>query len=982
MRLISLYIENFGGLSGFSLDFAEGVTVVAEPNGFGKTTLAEFIRAMFYGFPRKTKALDKSRRQKYTPWNGGKCGGNLVFQFEDRRYRIERTFGATPKGDTFKLMDLETGRKSDRFSEEIGQELFQLDADSFERSTYMPQLSGSGSLSTNNIQAKLTRLVEDTGDINHFDKAMEVLRSKRSAFIPYRGSGGTVAEARNRISRLQQELDRAEEKREALHRCRESIRQTEGELQQCADALLAVRRDITAASEAAAAAALRREYEQLLGQKQEDQAELARIREAYPGGIPESGRINRAEEAARKLAVLEGRQVTTQSDLDAQTFVEHNRHRFEENTPDQTELEHRRQQHRSYEAIVTEARSIGLSEQEQAQYQALLPLFTAGKLDKRRIDRLSEDNRELERLRSALEHTAMDPAEEQELYRLEHFFAPGIPDAAQIEKCREDLKACQQLRQETAQLTASFPPVQPRKKANPFPLILALLAFTGAAAAGIVLLTQRQYLWGGIFLGIGILCLIAGVFLGLRMMVARELSGSSAQASPQLRHRIEANRSRIEQREAAAAGFTGRYCPMEDPAEALRKIEDRAEVYIQLNRRRESISAKRDQLKAAAEKLAGRLREELDCNPSDFGKAIMELYLNMGQFSDLQAEKQEADARREALLCRGEALRAELTRYLEAFYQDVTPDRFGQLLALLQRESEAYVRCCAQARTWADLRRTHEAELKACTEELDAFFQSCGQNRGADLHQQLQKLRIDCDTASRILARQETLNHRLEELRLAHGAILTAPQPEETGDIQSLKTQEQELADRQTLLTRELLAARQTRIQLRGEADRIPELQDELEEWNTRKAADQKNAAILDDTMDFLEKAKDSLSCSYLGPIREHFIEYLTRLSGMEQGQVLISPELEVQLERQGQARELAFFSAGQTDLVMLCMRLALVDALFGEKKPFIILDDPFVNLDDERTAQALKLLGELGKERQILYLVCNSSRMIQKGES
>ena len=141
MRLISLYIENFGGLSGFSLDFAEGVTVVAEPNGFGKTTLAEFIRAMFYGFPRKTKALDKSRRQKYTPWNGGKCGGNLVFQFEGRRYRIERTFGATPKGDTFKLMDLETGRKSDRFSEEIGQELFQLDADSFERSTYMPQLS-------------------------------------------------------------------------------------------------------------------------------------------------------------------------------------------------------------------------------------------------------------------------------------------------------------------------------------------------------------------------------------------------------------------------------------------------------------------------------------------------------------------------------------------------------------------------------------------------------------------------------------------------------------------------------------------------------------------------------------------------------------------------------------------------------------------------------------------------------------------------
>ena len=101
MKLISLYIENFGGLSRYSLEFSEGVTVIAEPNGFGKTTLAEFIRAMFYGFPRKAKTLDKSKRQKYAPWNGGKCGGNLVFEHENRRYRIEGTFGATPKSEKY-----------------------------------------------------------------------------------------------------------------------------------------------------------------------------------------------------------------------------------------------------------------------------------------------------------------------------------------------------------------------------------------------------------------------------------------------------------------------------------------------------------------------------------------------------------------------------------------------------------------------------------------------------------------------------------------------------------------------------------------------------------------------------------------------------------------------------------------------------------------------------------------------------------------
>jgi len=61
----------------------------------------------------------------------------------------------------------------------------------------------------------------------------------------------------------------------------------------------------------------------------------------------------------------------------------------------------------------------------------------------------------------------------------------------------------------------------------------------------------------------------------------------------------------------------------------------------------------------------------------------------------------------------------------------------------------------------------------------------------------------------------------------------------------------------------------------------------------------------------------------------------------------------------------------------MLCMRFALVDALFTGEKPFVILDDPFVNLDDEHTAEALRMLKELAKDRQIVYLVCNSSRSI-----
>ena len=50
MKLIQCHIENFGGLSDVDFSFEDGLTVLYQPNGFGKSTLAAFIKAMFYGF--------------------------------------------------------------------------------------------------------------------------------------------------------------------------------------------------------------------------------------------------------------------------------------------------------------------------------------------------------------------------------------------------------------------------------------------------------------------------------------------------------------------------------------------------------------------------------------------------------------------------------------------------------------------------------------------------------------------------------------------------------------------------------------------------------------------------------------------------------------------------------------------------------------------------------------------------------------------
>ena len=49
MKLIKCHIDGFGAFSHRDFDFEDTFTTVLEENGFGKTTLSQFLKAMFYG---------------------------------------------------------------------------------------------------------------------------------------------------------------------------------------------------------------------------------------------------------------------------------------------------------------------------------------------------------------------------------------------------------------------------------------------------------------------------------------------------------------------------------------------------------------------------------------------------------------------------------------------------------------------------------------------------------------------------------------------------------------------------------------------------------------------------------------------------------------------------------------------------------------------------------------------------------------------
>ena len=132
---------------------------------------------------------------------------------------------------------------------------------------------------------------------------------------------------------------------------------------------------------------------------------------------------------------------------------------------------------------------------------------------------------------------------------------------------------------------------------------------------------------------------------------------------------------------------------------------------------------------------------------------------------------------------------------------------------------------------------------------------------------------------------------------------------------------------------------------------------------------------ILNETANFLQEARDQFTARYMAPIANGFQKYYEILTGDTSRNWMIDANISVKVREYGELRDVNWLSAGNRDLIAMCMRFALVDAMFPDEKPFLILDDPFVNLDDEKIEHGKQLLIALEREYQAIYFTCHESR-------
>lgn len=114
MLIKHVHIDGFGKWHDQDFDFDDHLSVIFGQNEAGKTTLANFILSVLFGF---ADGRGKNRFQQYLPKNGATYGGSLIISQAGQQYTIKRTKGT--KGGKVTITDVNGHRKPVSFLQEL-----------------------------------------------------------------------------------------------------------------------------------------------------------------------------------------------------------------------------------------------------------------------------------------------------------------------------------------------------------------------------------------------------------------------------------------------------------------------------------------------------------------------------------------------------------------------------------------------------------------------------------------------------------------------------------------------------------------------------------------------------------------------------------------------------------------------------------------------------------------------------------------------
>ena len=341
MKLIKCYVENFGKLSNFTYNFQDGLNIIKEQNGFGKTTFAVFIKSMFYGMDAgKNQKIEKSERKKYYPWQGGNYGGNIEFEVDGKKYKIERFFGKKPAEDTFKLYNLSTNLESQDYTENIGEEIFKINKEGYERSTYIPQGQIQIEME-DSINAKLGNVLESDNDVNSSEQAIEAINKAKKIYKKEKGRSGLINEKKEKLNQLERELEKKQSDLEILKIQEEKLKQLNNKIKEQEKLRDQSQQKLSEKMEQGRKVAKLETYKTILTKYNKSQENIDELTEFFANDIPSDDLIKNLTEKNFELEITKNKLQDDKLTADELKKIEYYKNIFDKNqiTEDQVNKE-------------------------------------------------------------------------------------------------------------------------------------------------------------------------------------------------------------------------------------------------------------------------------------------------------------------------------------------------------------------------------------------------------------------------------------------------------------------------------------------------------------------------------------------------------------------------------------------------------------------------------------------------------------------
>lgn len=235
-------IVSFGCISNTVITPEKGINLITAPNESGKTTLAHFIKFVFYGFSgQRVSTVSDNEKKHYIPWDNPRAAGSVEFSLGGVKYRVEREYLAGK--DMCTVTEKDTGKEILK-GQVPGECFFGVKEDIFSKTAFFRQLALPGK-KDDELAEQLRNLIASADETVSAADAMKKLSEARNRLRSRVKGGGILPSLEEKRDSLDRALGDAVSNSGALGRVDGEIKNIEKQLSDDRAAVDKIKKELT-----------------------------------------------------------------------------------------------------------------------------------------------------------------------------------------------------------------------------------------------------------------------------------------------------------------------------------------------------------------------------------------------------------------------------------------------------------------------------------------------------------------------------------------------------------------------------------------------------------------------------------------------------------------------------------------------------------------------------------------------------------------